>query len=70
MQKRSLKIFLPLLIAITAPAMSVAVATIPQSINYQGTLATAAGAPVNGGVVMIFRIYNAAIGGAWLYTEA
>ena len=41
----------------------------PQTINYQGNLTNAGGTPVNGPVVMTFRLYNAASGGVALYTE-
>ena len=41
----------------------------PATINYQGTLANTGGTPVNGAVVMTFRLYNAASGGSALYSE-
>ncbi len=48
---------------------SAAFATPPKTINYQGQL-TSAGAPVNGPVTMVFRLYATASGGpAALYTE-
>ena len=43
---------------------------IPQQINYQGYLTSAAGVPVNGTVQMVFRIYNVESGGAALWNEA
>jgi trimeric autotransporter adhesin len=46
-----------------------AAAAPPSTINYQGSLNGAGGAPVNGAVVMTFRLYNAASGGTALYTE-
>ena len=49
--------------------MPFAIAAIPQTINYQGYLTTPAGMPVNTSVVMTFRLYSAASGGAALYTE-
>jgi hypothetical protein len=42
---------------------------IPQKINYQGYLTTAAGVPVNGSIPMIFSIYDVAVGGTPLWTE-
>ena len=42
---------------------------IPQKINYQGYLTTAAGVPVDGPVQMHFSIYDAATGGSALWSE-
>jgi len=42
---------------------------IPQKINYQGYLTSAAGVPVNGTVQMVFSIYNVPSGGTGLWTE-
>ncbi len=44
-------------------------ATIPDTINYQGYLTSSLGVPVNIGVPMTFRIYNAAVGGSPLWSE-
>ena len=41
-----------------------AIAAPPQTINYQGYLTNPGGTPVNSTVVMTFRLYNAASGGA------
>ena len=41
----------------------------PQTINYQGYLTNPGSTPTNGAVVMTFRLYNAASGGAAIYTE-
>ena len=41
----------------------------PQTINYQGTLATSGKTPVTATVSMTFAIYNAASGGSALWTE-
>jgi hypothetical protein len=41
----------------------------PPTINYQGFLVNAAGAPASGPVVMTFKLYNAATSGSLLYTE-
>lgn len=41
----------------------------PQTINYQGYLTNPGGTPVNNAVVMTFKLYDAASGGAVLYTE-
>ena len=49
--------------------MPFAIAASPQTINYQGYLTTPAGTPVNTTAVMTFRLYNAASGGAALYSE-
>lgn len=42
---------------------------IPQKINYQGYLTSAAGVLVNGTVQMVFSIYNVSSGGSALWTE-
>ncbi|MDD1749128.1 MAG: hypothetical protein LUO89_04560, partial [Methanothrix sp.] len=44
-------------------------AAIPQKMNYQGYLTSAAGVPVNGTVQMVFSIYNVPSGGTELWTE-
>lgn len=64
--------YLPRLVCAIGLALFVpaALAAPPQTINYQGTLTNPGGAPVNGAVVMTFRLYNAASGGTLLYTEA
>ncbi len=41
----------------------------PQTINYQGVLTDTGGTAINTPVVMTFRLYNAASGGAALWTE-
>ncbi|MBL0121879.1 MAG: hypothetical protein IPP88_03840 [Betaproteobacteria bacterium] len=41
----------------------------PEAINYQGVLTDTGGTAVNTPVVMTFRLYNAATGGAALWTE-
>ncbi|MBL0121926.1 MAG: hypothetical protein IPP88_04100 [Betaproteobacteria bacterium] len=41
----------------------------PKTINYQGLLTDLAGTAINVPVVMTFRLYNAATGGAALWTE-
>ena len=48
---------------------TLAIAAPPQTINYQGYLTNAGSTPVNGNVVMTFRLYNAASGGSALYNE-
>ena len=48
---------------------TVADATIPQTINYQGQLTSAANAPVNASVSMVFKLYNVPTGGSALWTE-
>lgn len=55
--------------ACLALASALCEAVIPQTINYQGNLTTAAGTPVSGPVMMTFRIYNAATGGSAIYAE-
>ena len=45
-------------------------AAIPQTISYQGYLTNSGGTPISGTVAITFRLYNAASGGAALYTEA
>src|SRR5438128_1074077 len=44
-------------------------AAVPHQINYQGYLTAPGGAPVNGTVSMVLKVYNASTGGAALYTE-
>jgi len=44
-------------------------AAVPQTINYQGYLTDATGAPVNGTVQMTFSIYDVSSGGTALWTE-
>ena len=46
-----------------------ALAAPPQTINYQGVLTDPGGTAINVPVVMTFRLYNAASGGAALWTE-
>ena len=46
-----------------------AIAAPPQTINYQGFLTNPGGTPVNSAVVLTFHLYNAASGGAALYSE-
>lgn len=41
----------------------------PQTINYQGYLTNPGGTPVDNAVVMTFKLYDAASGGAALYSE-
>ena len=49
--------------------MPLAFAAPPQTINYQGYLTNPGGTPVNSAVVMTFRLYSVASGGAALWTE-
>ena len=49
--------------------MPLAFAAPPQTISYQGYLTNPAGTPVNSAVVMTFKLYNVAVGGAALYAE-
>lgn len=44
-------------------------AAVPQTINYQGNLTNLGGTPISSAVVMTFRLYNVASGGAALWTE-
>ena len=70
MPSRLLKTLLPVLLTIMAClATGKAGAAPPQTINYQGFLTNPTGTPVNTPVVMTFRLYNTASGGAALYTE-
>ena len=70
MPSRQLNLVLSLMLAaMLGLAADVAVAAAPPTINYQGSLANAGGTPVNGSVVMTFRLYNAASGGAMLWQE-
>ena len=57
---------LALALAITAlPAQ----AAVPQTLNYQGQLASAGGVPVNGTVNITFSLYDVATGGTALWSE-
>ncbi len=47
----------------------VAIAAIPQTINYQGYLTSNLGVPVNIGTPMTFRLYDVAVGGTALWSE-
>ena len=42
---------------------------IPPTINYQGYLTSAAGAPVNGTVAMVFSFYTVTTGGSPIWSE-
>ena len=44
-------------------------AAVPQTISYQGNLTNLGGTPISSAVVMTFRLYNVASGGAALWTE-
>ena len=44
-------------------------AAVPSTIGYQGFLTSANGTPVDGAVVMTFRLYAADSGGSPLWTE-
>jgi hypothetical protein len=46
-----------------------AAAAVPQLVNYQGTLADAAGQPLHGNYSLTFRIYATVTGGTALWTE-
>jgi hypothetical protein len=43
-------------------------AAIPQQINYQGCLTSAASQPVTATVTMVFRLYTVPTGGTAVYT--
>lgn len=63
---------LPAMMAIAVLAMMIMMpvrAAPPATIHYQGSLANAAGTPINGNVAMTFRLYGAASGGAALFSE-
>jgi hypothetical protein len=47
-----------------------ALATLPQTINYQGYLKNTDGTPVNAAVSVVFSIYGAASGGTALWSES
>jgi len=71
MQKRKIvalvsNLVLALGIAVATPA---ALAAVPPTLNYQGQLGNAAGAPVNGAVSITFALYDVASGGAAVWTE-
>ena len=53
------------LAAISLPAQ----AAVPQTLNYQGQLSNAAGAPVNATVSMTFKLYDVETGGTALWSE-
>ena len=53
-----------LIAAIVSFSAGTASAAPPPTINYQGYLTSSGGTPINTSVVMTFRLYNAASGGA------
>jgi hypothetical protein len=55
--------------ALVALLTTLASAQVPQMINYQGKLTTAAGAPLNGNYQMVFTIYDADVAGNVFWTE-
>ena len=63
------KLFRLLVCACFAMFIPLTFAAPPPTINYQGFLTSTTGTPTNGAVVMTFKLYNAATGGAALYTE-
>lgn len=65
---QALKLIPVLIIALFATA-SIAVAEVPQMINYQGQLTDDLGQPVSDIVSMTFTIYDEASGGSALWTE-
>jgi hypothetical protein len=58
-----------LLIGFVLLCVSTSLAEVPQTINYQGHLASSGGSPVNAAVDMTFTIYDAATNGTVLWTE-
>ena len=60
-------IVLPGLFLVILPCIGQA--QIPQKINYQGYLTSAAGVPVNGTVAMVFSFYTAPTGGSPIWNE-
>jgi len=48
---------------------SAAMAVVPSTINYQGHLTDAAGAPVNGTTNIFFALYTASTGGIAIWSE-
>lgn len=50
-------------------AAAVSFAAVPQLINYQGTLTNPSGSPLDTTVSLSFTLYDAAVGGASLWTE-
>ncbi|HQR12505.1 MAG TPA: tail fiber domain-containing protein [Casimicrobiaceae bacterium] len=51
-------------------ATNLALAQVPDKLNYQGRLTDAASQPVNATVPMVFKLYSVASGGSALYSEA
>jgi hypothetical protein len=51
-----------ILLAVAALCCGGAGAAVPQALNYQGYLVTAGGAPVNGAVQIVFKLYTAPSG--------
>ncbi len=58
-----------LIVLLLLSTVSGGFSAVPSTISYQGRLTDAAGTPVNGTVTMVFSIYNAASGGAAIWTE-
>ena len=57
------------LVLIGVLAAGDALAAAPRTINHQGNLAGAGGAPVTATVTMVFSLYGAASGGTPLWSE-
>jgi hypothetical protein len=58
-----------LVLALALAAALPALAAVPSTLNYQGQLTSAAGAPVSGTVSITFKLYDVASGGTARWTE-
>ncbi len=68
--KIHMKILLRFVLTFSLPLLACfASAAPPQTINYQGYLTNPGGSPINSSVGITFKLYNAASGGAPLFTE-
>ena len=61
------RLFISLAVLLVGTLISPAV--VPSTVNYQGRLTDAAGAPLSGNRVMSLKVYDSVTGGAQLYSE-
>lgn len=64
---KTFRLFISLAVLVVGTLISPA--AVPSTINYQGRLTDAAGAPLSGNRVMSLKVYDSVTGGAQLYSE-
>ena len=64
---KTFRLFISLAVLLVGTLISPAV--VPSTVNYQGRLTDAAGAPLSGNRVMSLKVYDSVTGGAQLYSE-